>query len=183
VRRRDGQHRDPTYSRAYGEEGLVRLVSALKMLEAREMGVILWRYGIKDGEPKTWSEIGEIYGLSGERIRVIENKAISKLRHPSKRASVEDFVDDWPHLPEAMRLKVLAELGQTIQPTAVPPVRYCERHGTWSDAVAPGLVRVTLDTCENCPCVLPPQRTGRRRRFCSNDCRQDAYRARRMKRK
>ena len=60
----------------------------LETLSPREAGVIKMRYGLEDGQPKTLDDIGRVYGVTRERIRQIESKTMSKLRHPSDRKSV-----------------------------------------------------------------------------------------------
>lgn len=59
----------------------------------REAGVIALRYGLAGGEPKTLDEIGRRYGVTRERIRQIEAKTMSKLRHPSRATSLRDYLD------------------------------------------------------------------------------------------
>ena len=58
----------------------------LETLSPREAGVIKMRYGLEDGQPKTLDDIGRVYGVTRERIRQIESKTMSKLRHPSRFA-------------------------------------------------------------------------------------------------
>ena len=55
----------------------------LDTLSEREAGVVSMRFGLTDGQPKTLDEIGKVYGVTRERIRQIESKTMSKLRHPS----------------------------------------------------------------------------------------------------
>lgn len=57
----------------------------LETLSPREAGVIKMRYGLEDGQPKTLDDIGRVYGVTRERIRQIESKTMSKLRHPRVR--------------------------------------------------------------------------------------------------
>lgn len=64
----------------------------LSTLTEREAGVIEMRYGLKDGQPKTLDEIGRVYGVTRERIRQIESKAMARLRHPSVSAELRDFL-------------------------------------------------------------------------------------------
>ena len=58
----------------------------------REEGVLRYRYGMIDGEPKTLEEIGIKYGVTRERIRQIESKSIAKLRHPSRSQVLKDYL-------------------------------------------------------------------------------------------
>ncbi|MBQ5557164.1 MAG: RNA polymerase sigma factor [Aeriscardovia sp.] len=65
----------------------------LETLSPREAGVIKMRYGLEDGQPKTLDDIGRVYGVTRERIRQIESKTMSKLRHPSRSQALRDFLD------------------------------------------------------------------------------------------
>ena len=65
----------------------------LETLSPRESGVIKMRYGLEDGQPKTLDDIGRVYGVTRERIRQIESKTMSKLRHPSRSQTLRDFLD------------------------------------------------------------------------------------------
>ena len=65
----------------------------LETLSPRESGVIRMRYGLEDGQPKTLDDIGRVYGVTRERIRQIESKTMSKLRHPSRSQTLRDFLD------------------------------------------------------------------------------------------
>ena len=65
----------------------------LETLSPREAGVVKMRYGLEDGQPKTLDDIGRVYGVTRERIRQIESKTMSKLRHPSRSQTLRDFLD------------------------------------------------------------------------------------------
>jgi RNA polymerase primary sigma factor len=65
----------------------------LDMLSEREAGIVSMRFGLTDGQPKTLDQIGKIYGVSRERIRQIEAKTMSKLRHPSRSHKLRDYLD------------------------------------------------------------------------------------------
>jgi RNA polymerase primary sigma factor len=67
--------------------------SLLGTLSEREAGVISMRFGLTDGQPKTLDEIGKVYGVTRERIRQIEAKTMSKLRHPSRSQCLRDYLD------------------------------------------------------------------------------------------
>ena len=58
-----------------------------------EAGVVSMRFGLTDGQPKTLDEIGKVYGVTRERIRQIESKTMSKLRHPSRSQVLRDYLD------------------------------------------------------------------------------------------
>ena len=64
-----------------------QLQSVLETLSEREAGVVRLRFGLTDGQPRTLDEIGQVYGVTRERIRQIESKTMSKLRHPAARRS------------------------------------------------------------------------------------------------
>ncbi len=70
-----------------------QLDSVLDTLAPREAGVISMRFGLTDGQPKTLDEIGKVYGVTRERIRQIEAKTMSKLRHPSRSQVLRDYLD------------------------------------------------------------------------------------------
>ena len=70
-----------------------QLHSVLDTLSEREAGVVAMRFGMTDGQPKTLDEIGKVYGVTRERIRQIESKTMSKLRHPSRSQTLRDFLD------------------------------------------------------------------------------------------
>ncbi|MBU6347934.1 MAG: RNA polymerase sigma factor [Actinomycetales bacterium] len=70
-----------------------QLDGVLETLSDRESGVVRMRFGLTDGQPKTLDEIGKVYGVTRERIRQIESKTMSKLRHPSRSQSLRDYLD------------------------------------------------------------------------------------------
>jgi len=70
-----------------------QLHAVLGTLPEREAGVVSMRFGLTDGQPKTLDEIGKVYGVTRERIRQIESKAMSKLRHPSRSQVLRDYLD------------------------------------------------------------------------------------------
>ena len=69
-----------------------QLHSVLDTLSAREAGVVSMRFGLTDGQPKTLEQIGKVYGVTRERIRQIESKTMSKLRHPSRSKVLWDYL-------------------------------------------------------------------------------------------
>ncbi|MGW5487680.1 RNA polymerase sigma factor [Streptosporangium sandarakinum] len=69
-----------------------QLHSVLDTLSEREAGVVSMRFGLTDGQPKTLDEIGKVYGVTRERIRQIESKTMSKLRHPSRSQVLRDYL-------------------------------------------------------------------------------------------
>jgi RNA polymerase sigma factor (sigma-70 family) len=70
------------------------VADALSHLQERERGVLELRYGLTGDEPRTLEEIGELYGVTRERIRQIEKKTLAKLRHPSRARRLRDLTDD-----------------------------------------------------------------------------------------
>ena len=65
----------------------------LETLSDRERKVIELRFGLKDGHPRTLEEVGKVFGVTRERIRQIESKTLSKLRHPSRSAKLKDYLE------------------------------------------------------------------------------------------
>ena len=70
-----------------------QLQAVLSTLSEREAGVVRLRFGLTDGQPRTLDEIGQVYGVTRERIRQIESKTMSKLRHPSRSQVLRDYLD------------------------------------------------------------------------------------------
>ena len=68
-----------------------QLEAVLLTLNEREAGVIRLRFGLTDGQPRTLDEIGQVYGVTRERIRQIESKTMSKLRHPARSSALWDY--------------------------------------------------------------------------------------------
>jgi RNA polymerase primary sigma factor len=69
------------------------LRSVLATLSEREASIVRLRYGLIDGRPHTLEEISHVHGVTRERIRQIETKTMSKLRHPSRSQSLHDYLD------------------------------------------------------------------------------------------
>lgn len=68
------------------------LKEVLDTLSDREKNVLILRFGLDDGRPRTLEEIGGKMGVTRERIRQIEEKALKKLRHPSRSKKLRDFL-------------------------------------------------------------------------------------------
>ena len=66
----------------------------LETLTEREEKVIRLRFGLEDGKPRTLEEVGQMFGVTRERIRQIEAKALRKLRHPSRSRKLRDYMGD-----------------------------------------------------------------------------------------
>jgi RNA polymerase primary sigma factor len=75
--------------------GLLRaqLQAVLATLNQREAGVVRLRFGLTDGRPRTLDEIGQVYGVTRERIRQIEARSMAKLRHPARSQTLRDYLD------------------------------------------------------------------------------------------
>ena len=73
--------------------GKTTLLNTVLGLLPREAGVVRLRFGLTDGQPRTLDEIGQVYGVTRERIRQIESKTMSKLRHPSRSQVLRDYLD------------------------------------------------------------------------------------------
>jgi RNA polymerase primary sigma factor len=71
-----------------------QLHDVLTTLTEREAAVVKMRFGLTDGEQHTLDEIGRAFGLTRERIRQIESKTLSKLRHPSRSQRLRDYLED-----------------------------------------------------------------------------------------
>ena len=70
-----------------------QLMEVIKSLTEREQKVILLRFGLEDGKPRTLEEVGKVFGITRERIRQIEAKSLRKLRNPSKSRRLKDFLE------------------------------------------------------------------------------------------
>ena len=69
------------------------LAEVLCTLSARERDVLRLRFGLEDGRQRTLEEVGQLFGVTRERIRQIEAKALRKLRHPNRRKKLEEYVE------------------------------------------------------------------------------------------
>jgi len=65
---------------------------ALDQLTDRERDVLMLRFGLEDGESRTLEEVGARFGVTRERIRQIESKALRKLRHPTRSRKLRDYL-------------------------------------------------------------------------------------------
>ena len=76
------------------EQLRLKFEQIFKTISEREAGIIKMRFGLVDGKPKTLNEIAGFYGVTRERIRQIESKTMSKLRHPDRSQQIIDFLDE-----------------------------------------------------------------------------------------
>ena len=90
---RDDEAPDPERMAAT-ELARIEVAAALDELAERERGVLELRYGLCGQEPRTLEEIGELYGVTRERIRQIEKKTLAKLRHPARARRLQGLADD-----------------------------------------------------------------------------------------
>ena len=79
---------------AIQQEKRKAILKVLDTLSEKEKEVIMWRFGLTDGEAKTLEEVGELLSLSKERVRQLESKALRKLRHPSRSRKLRDYMGD-----------------------------------------------------------------------------------------
>ena len=75
-------------------EQLKQLAKVLEGLAERERKVISLRFGLEDGHPRTLEEVGREFGVTRERIRQIEAKALRKLRPPSRAKRLRDYLEE-----------------------------------------------------------------------------------------
>ena len=70
-----------------------QLMEVLDTLSEREKKVLMLRFGLEDGRPRTLEEVGKEFNVTRERIRQIEAKALRKLRHPSRSKKLRDYLE------------------------------------------------------------------------------------------
>lgn len=148
---------------------LEQLVVVLETLSARERGIVINLVGLDGGEPLTPEELARYYGVPTAHMRKILDKAMQRLYHPSRSQVLREYRDaDFTTIPAHIRKRIMS--GKPVQ-VEILRTR-CPRHG---DTFLP---RRHERTCEACPCLISDLVRGRRRRFCSDACRQAAYRQR-----
>jgi len=88
----DGEAMDPEDNASY-EMLKTELEDVLETLTDREENVLRLRFGLDDGRQRTLEDVGKVFGVTRERIRQIEAKALRKLRHPSRSKQLKDFLE------------------------------------------------------------------------------------------
>jgi len=88
----DQDAQSPVESAAY-ESLKTQLGDVLDTLTEREENVLRLRFGLDDGRTRTLEEVGQVFGVTRERIRQIEAKALRKLRHPSRSKRLKDYIE------------------------------------------------------------------------------------------
>jgi DNA-binding CsgD family transcriptional regulator len=150
---------------------LKQLAAVLQTLSVREATVIAWRFGLQDEIKRSYDEIADHFGISRERVRQIESKAMRKLQHPSRAEVMRDYIDNEVPVPNHVREQLRAQ-DKLGEPVELWPLIRCDRHG-WVESVKGSA------TCAQCPCpVGVPPDSGRPRQYCDKACRQAAYRQR-----
>ena len=155
---RGGGFRDPVGTSVERVAAAEALARAIKALSPREAQILMQRFGLIDGEPKTLDELGLINGVTRERIRQIEEKALKKLSHPDVAAALDGFQDT----PRAAPLGGRASSGAFFQQVEALRARAAD-----------------VQRCPTCDSRVYDFGLGRPPTYCSNACRQAAYRARR----
>src|SRR4051812_16689958 len=112
-----------------GELFLRQLVEVLKTISEREAGGVRLRFGVTDGQPRTLDEIGQVYGVTRDRIRQIESKTMSKLRHESRSQVLVEYLDADIDLTGALaRMPDHVRERITGIKTTLPKLVHCDRH-------------------------------------------------------
>jgi hypothetical protein len=154
---------------------LDQLIAVLATLSEQEAEVIRLRFGLADDVQRTLSEVAEVFEVTPEEIQEIETHVLLKLQHPSRSDVLRDYIDDIsPSVVHHFRRQYLRKyssarefyLSLHSEPQNKQQV-FCEKHG-WS--ISGGF------SCGECPCALPVFKSGRPSLYCSNACRQAAYR-------
>ncbi|UOX92618.1 hypothetical protein MUY14_19070 [Amycolatopsis sp. FBCC-B4732] len=149
---------------------LEQLKSALDMLPPSQAEIIVLRFGLRDGVPRSRAEAAAILSVRLDDVLRREAAALGKLRARWRLTALRDHLDsDHAVVPDRVRAKIMGW-------TETPELGLCPRHGYFEPAEGAIL-------CSTCPCPVTPARSvtselGRPRRYCSNACRQASYRVR-----
>ncbi|GAA1295279.1 hypothetical protein GCM10009609_75950 [Pseudonocardia aurantiaca] len=171
--------RDPTARSGMSEDALNRVVSVLvNSFSKREQSLFLLRYGVQDRQPRTYHEIGEVFGVTRGRVIQLLDAMTTKMNAAldAEGLVAEDLLPDVREL----RQRLLSAFGPAdAKVTQLPSLAYCPIHDSWSD---PGILPDWRPpTCGYCPCILGSGTgNGRRRKYCSDACKQSAYRNRKL---
>ncbi|MFT5171619.1 MAG: RNA polymerase primary sigma factor [Candidatus Marinamargulisbacteria bacterium] len=95
------------------------LLKSMDILTEREQMILKLRFGFDDGRPRTLEEVGKVYNVTRERIRQIEEKALRKLRHPTRRGKLEEFRKTAPNVPTDPAATPAAAATAASAPTPV----------------------------------------------------------------
>lgn len=113
-------------SQWFAEQRRDLIHEALETLSEREAGVIRLRFGLVDGQTRNLDEVGMVYGVTRERIRQIESKALDKLRHPSRSRTFSDLIETDETGAQPMRsgdiVKIERSLGRSSVRLVVVPI-------------------------------------------------------------
>jgi len=168
ARKRSRPVRDPVAHSVERLAAFNQIDMVLDTLSEREAAVISMRFGMDDGEPKTYDQIGKVFGLTRGTIRQIESKVMSKLRHQSRSSVVIDYLDTEGIAP--IRRLTDERSRELLQQYVDSYIAKLFRDQELFDKLPP---------CPQCSKRVPLTDGGRPRIYCSNKCRQEAYRNRR----
>jgi hypothetical protein len=156
--RMNSSSNDPTSRNALAFEGVELLHAILDTLSEREAAVMALRFGLTDGLPRTYEQIGQILGVSPKRIDQVVKAIMVKLHHPSRIQVLGVFEE--------------GQLVDVVSTLALGVIDY----------TYPAEYRTYCSHCHQVPLINPVGdenlKGGRIRKYCSNACRQAAYRAR-----
>lgn len=173
MRRGPAPGHDPVARAATTPLAVKTLHDMLATMNSREAQVIALHFGLTDGQARTLDEIGQMYGVTPERVSQIVSRGVSMLRHPLRSQALRGLVDEG-----GLSAAVTTFLRGSVE--GQRPLLRCPRHG-WidPDGVPPASQWHALTRmpkfCSMCPCPLPF--TGSRpARHCDSACRQAAHR-------
>ena len=153
--RRHGSPSDPTPRKILAFEGREILYSILDTFSERDAGIIALRFGLTDGRPRSFEEIGRIYGMQRDRVQQIEREVIWKIQLVPQRI---DALGVWDE-------------GRQVDTVSIP---------SYASSLAAAAQIHWCSQCQEVPLIPHDEisKGGRPRKYCSARCRQEAYRAR-----
>ena len=163
-------YRDPTGSRAMSRQSLEAVRDALAHLTDHERNVIVLTFGLLDGNPRPDDEVGLLAAIHPMIVPYVRDYALGRLRDPAVSALLRDRLGEAAsqRVPEPVREAVMGTVDEQRERV------FCDVHG-WTTPL-----RAQDQACAGCPCRLAYFRElGRPRQYCSDACRQAAYRRRR----